>query len=870
MGPMARFSLRRFPILHTAVAVLPRHRIVFNVPGLPPEPAMANLQPEARSEVHGVVHWVSRADFDRLSISEAVVPEGSPLSALPEALKVATAREVTVSVHVGPREQDTLDVLAKTFFFYGERTPSFIRSAMKPSRRYVQVAVDGAEFWGLDQRYVRDFLGNVETAKGLLGGFGLIVEPRPHLLDRPNPDIKFGKASSEIYSPWQPIRAKKAVEVFEENEKNTREDRLTLLHLSNIPKDIAKKRRKMYYVPGIDGTGKSILSQVDQIDEDGEWVLSSIRYPYANRQALEELVGSIIELVYDDAQGQPVSIVGESMGGALTIMLARENIRRKLEGTNEKTLDIDLALMINPATCYKRANPRPLWDFLLSFGFSQEQYSALLPFVLLPFIVDIESATQDIGPNLVPRLRNMLLSLSKVANILPQDALSHRMKILADFSLTGSELAELSGEFGPRDVAVISTVNDNLIPSLSENYRLQRHIPNMYSTILPYGGHAPMFDKRFALPGLLKPFKRKAKTMTPMQSRVVSPSLEKRRVAMRKKLEKSSTDENPTAQKSRAELRKLTEFLGEWNKNCSPVFIGEENLPEPSEGRPVLFISNHTLLGWLDGMYPSLRLASSKRVLLRPLAHPALFKSPTVFLPGATTATQEEVTQFGIVMVSPNALLEQLGKGNWCMLFPGGAREALKGVRDEKYSLHWPESPEFIRPCALFGATIVPVSTVGAEDMVKLLVDTEAMGNIVRTGNDLLGRPVDIENIFGDNSRKWTGRSTTESSLMVPPLAVPAGPDRLYFRFGKPIEVPLECLDDPILCKEVYKKTKQSVAEGVDILLRRREADAYRSVEKRNEFWDSHGHQIEPPAGPGWAWTKGDGAYLDEDLQPPL
>lgn len=870
IGPMSRIPLRRFPILHSAVAILDNHRLVFNLPGLPPEPANANIEPSRGSQVHGIVHWVKRDEFQRLSLSEGVPPEDSPLNALPDLLKVGCTEQLTVSVRTGPSEEDSVDVRAKTFVFYGRRTPKFIRNAIRPSRRYVQVAIDGAEFWGIDQSYVTDVLKKLETATGFAGGFGLRVEQRPHILDRPNPNVNFGKASTEIYSPWQPIRAKRAVKVFEENEESGDDSKLSLLFLSDASKDLATERRKLYYIPGIDGSGKSILSQVENIDEDGEWALSSVKYPFGNRQSPQELASSILELIYDDAKGDPVSIIGESMGGALAVMVSHENIRRK-RVQEQKTLDIDLALMINPATCYKRSVARPLWEFLLSIGFTHEQYTVLMPFILLPFILDPDSVTQDIGPDLVPRLRNMLAALSKMADILPQDALSHRMGILSDCAMSGQELSELTHEFGPNEIGVISTVNDNLIPSLSENYRLQRYIPNIYSAVLPYGGHSPMFDKRFVLPDLLRPFKNGLRKNTESTSQeTVSPKLEKRRDAMRKKLAKNSTDTNPTADKSRTEMSKLKSFLGRWNTECSPVFIGEENLPEPSDGKPVLFISNHTLLGWLDGTYPSMRILSSKKTLLRPLAHPLLFRSETVLLPGTTTVSLDEVSELGVVSVSPSALLEQLSKGNWCMLFPGGAREALKGQSDEKYSLHWPASPEFIRPCALFGATIIPVSTVGAEDMVKLLVDTEAMGNFVRTANDALGRPIDVESVFGDNSQAWRYQSTSGRPLVVPPLAVPAPPDRLYYRFGKPIEVPAECLNDSTLSMSIYKRVKEDVADGVQILLRRREADAYRSLEKRKKFWQSCDESIDPPASPAWLWTKGLGAYLDENLQPPL
>lgn len=870
-GPTSNNSVRRFPVLHSAVAVLSHHRLIFDLPGLPPEPAFANIEPSYGAEIHGVVHWISLADFRRLSLSEGIPPDDSPLDALPEMLKIGSADDATVAVRVGPNKDDTIDVEAKLFSFYGRRTPAFIRNVIKPSRRYVQLAIEGAEYWGIDRSYVIDILRNIETARGFGGGFGLNVEQRPHILDRPNPNDKFGRHSTEVFSPWQPIRAKKAVQVLEEDEENVANTDLSLLFLSDISPDGVRKRRKMYYIPGIDGSGKSILSQVQYVDHDGEWALSSVRYPFGNRQSLEELVSSIIKLLHDDASGEPVSILGESMGGALAVKVALENIRRKREQKELRTLDIELMLLVNPATSYERSVARTLCDFLLPIGFTQEQYTALMPFILLPTIIDLNSITHDVTPDLVPRLRRMLASLSEMADILPQDALSHRLNILSNASFSGQELSGLRDEFGPRDIGALSTVNDNLLPSLSENYRLQRHLPNIYSAILPYGGHAPMFDKRFVLTDFLRPFKHALrKEQTSPIPQVVSPQLERRRSSLRKKLERKSSDTNPTANKSRAELRKLQSFLGRWNRDCSPVFIGEENLPEPSDDSPVLFVSNHTLMGWLDGTYPSLRILSSKRTLLRPLAHPALFRFSNVLLPGTTSVTLDEVRDSGVVIISPTALLEQLSKGNWCMLFPGGAREALKGLNDEKYSLHWPDSPEFIRPCALFGAKIIPVSTVGPEEMVRLLVDTEEMGKLVRSTNDALGNPIDVESFFGDNSKTWKYQSTSERRLMVPPIAVPAPADRLYYRFGKPIEVPTECLKDQALSATVYKRVKDSVADGVQTLLRRREADVYRSLDKRKQFWRAHGENVDPPAGPAWLWTRGAGAYLDEDLQPPL
>lgn len=857
IGPLASNPLRRFPIFHSTPASLPNYRLVFDVPGLPPEPSFANLLQAYGSTVHGVLHWIARPDFDLLALSEGVFS----VPFIPS----TTTQDVTVTVQ-NP-QGDSYEISAKTFVFKF-RVSSAWRPFLKPSRRYLQLAVDGAQYWGVYPPYVDIVLKNIDYDRGLLGGFGLFVEPRPHLLDRPNPDAQFGNMQSEVYSPWEPIRSKEALRKFEQAEKEVRvtESRLRMVRVSSV-----EGKRKLFFVPGVDGTGKGIVSQVDGFDEDGEYDVRSVVYPHSNRQSIEELGSELIEMFLKEAEGEGVSVVGESMGGAVATAVALENVRRKERG--ERALDIDLILLINPATCYGRSTPRALWDFLLSLKLPEESYTALLPIALLPFIVDVDSVRHDFGPRLFPRLRTMLLSLSNVADLLPQEALVHRLQLLSKYSVSSTELVKLSGPFGPKDFAVISAYNDNLLPSLSENYRMQRCIPNMYSAILSYGGHSPSFDKRFSLVGHMKPFKKMSsdKKLAVRQSNV-NPKLEERRAAMRKRFAAGSPEDDVSGDMSRGDIRRLMDYLARYSTDASPIFIGEENLPDPNDGKPVLFVCNHTILGWVDAMYPTLRLLQTKKKLLRSLAHPSLFRSKTVSFPNTTTVSEDDMKKFGLVQVGPRVLLELFAKGQWCLLFPGGAREVLRHSGEPMYSVIWQESPEFVRACALFGATVVPLSTVGTEDMVNIVADSHTVAKFLQRLNDLLGSPVDFDDIFLDSAKQWRGATvqSEEAVMMVPPLVFPKGADRLYFRFGKPIEVPGECLDNPVLERQIYKEVRAGVAEGIDILLRRREADLFRSKEKRSEFTGAYGSNIEPPASPAWSWSKGSGAYLDEDLQPPL
>lgn len=851
IGPMSTIPARRFEILRTDIAILHSYAIEFSAPGFPLEPAFANLCRSSSSSVHGVLHWLRPSDFDRLSLSENVLPSSLPFQQLAQRL---SSRVEHIDVVV-----DGTTVRASTFVF-----PALAPSWANPSRRYVNVALDGARYWNLDPAYITNQLATIKCDTGPLGGFGLMVEPRPHILDRPNPTEKFGNTLSEIYSPYEHMRAEEALSAFEEMEAKDSDDTIKLVPLTKF----SASKKSLYFIPGIDGTGKSILSQISDIEAEGVYNVSAFSYPFRNRESLESLTTSIIDRLLEDTQGRPISIVGESMGGALAILIAIENVRRKERG-DQGTMDLDLIMLINPATSYKRSDPRQFWDFLIGLGLSEEAYKTFLPPVLLPFVLDFGSVGVSLDPEFWPRLTKVLTKLPEVSGVLPQSAMSHRLGLLAGLSISDDELKLLGDEHGPKNIASICAINDNLIPSYQESYRLRRAIPGIHSLVLSFGGHVSMFDRRFNLASFLRPFTVDKKPPIANASTALSESALRRRNALRKKFGGRTPDVD--AVKTRAQIRRARDYLGPSIRDSSPVFIGEENLPAYDPKKPVLFVSNHTLLGWLDGAFPMLRMLETRDTLLRPLVHPVLFREGMIRFPGAGVNgfSLEELKSFGVGVVRPQLLLEQLARGNWSLLFPGGAAEALKQPGDKKYAVKWPTEPEFIRACALFGATIVPVSTIGTEDMVHIVAGSDVTQKVVDTVGVLLRRNIDLS-IAADDAKKWKTGGSGDGNVMLPPIIVPTGADRLYFRFGKPFEVPAECADDKLLEKEVYDEVQKRVEDGVEVLLRRREKDEYRSVQTRKKFAQRYGEDVAPPAGLGWAWLKGNDSYLDDDLQPPL
>lgn len=755
---------------------------------------------------------------------------------------------------------------AKTFSF-PQSVPQWL--LLKPSRRYVSLAVEGARHWGLDQRYISDFLQKVETQGGPLGAFGLYTEPRPHLLDRPNPTYRFGDTFDELLSPFRPIGSDTPLRAFKDSEEKATDNDIRLVDVS----EQAPNRKLLYYIPGIDGTGKGILSQVDELERDGVYNLKSIVLPFDYRESMQVMMTTIMKRIAEDSRGRPVGIVGESMGGMLCLQLALENVRRKEENSELPILDIDFIVIMNAGTSYTRSNPKALWDFLLGLNLSDEVYAPLLAPILLPFLLDIDSTRDSFYIELFPRLRKLLFSLRDLHSTLPQDTLRHRIGLLSENVVEFADLSKLSGKHGPRLLAQISSVNDALLPSLAESYRLRRAIPDIVTMVLPFGGHALILDRNFSLGSYLAPIASGAvqravargKGLLTPPTKQMSAAVLRRREAMRRKFVREGTS-NGADSKSLADIERLRAFLGESLRQSSPVFIGEENIPlRESSNRPVLFVGNHTLLGWLDAANPILRMLTTRDVLIHSLAHPTLFRKGDIVFPGTTTVKMDEAREFGVTTVSPNALLDQLANGRWCLLFPGGAVEALKQPGDKKYGVRWPEEPEFVRACALFGATIIPMSTVGPEDTVRIVGDSKAMATVLETIFRVTGQKVDPE-MARDDAKKWK----EPGDLVIPPLIVPDGSDRFYYRFGKPVEVGEECLHDKKKAKVVFDELSSSVSEGVDMLLKRREADRYRTEESRKEFARKYGDTASPPAGMGWCWMRGDDSYLDDDAQPPL
>jgi len=301
---------------------------------------------------------------------------------------------------------------------------------------------------------------------------------------------------------------------------------------------------------------------------------------------------------------------------------------------------------------------------------------------------------------------------------------------------------------------------------------------------------------------------------------------------------------------------------------------GLDNL-DTSIDRPILFIGNHQLLA-LDMSFMIREFLQKKGRLMRGLTHPMIF----VDTPqeqnsnGPMSSMRATFTSFGSVPVGPTTMYRLLQAGEMILLYPGGAREALK-KRGEKYELFWPEQAEFVRMAARFGAVIVPFGAIGCEDSVQLVLDSEEVRRHWRgfllcsaqpqsASRSVLGLPRRLfferlravcipqvasnprvfESFLGSDSAKiieqlrsiQARRGVNADAIedyLVPPVLAPSVPSRFYFLFRKPIHLTLEDAKDRERCKSIYKTVKSEVQGSLAYLIKKREVDPYKDLVPR-------------------------------------
>lgn len=249
-------------------------------------------------------------------------------------------------------------------------------------------------------------------------------------------------------------------------------------------------------------------------------------------------------------------------------------------------------------------------------------------------------------------------------------------------------------------------------------------------------------------------------------------------------------------------LARITRLLGPARALVSPKVYGSDHLPH----RGALLVGNHSLIGLLDAPLLCAELWN-RGIAVRVLGNHAHFK-----LPG----WRDLLMSVGVVPGDPATAEVLMARGETILVFPGGGREVAKR-KGEKYQLLWENRMGFARLAVKHGYPVVPFATVGAEDALDVVVDTD--------------------NRFLAPARRLFERISGSPDLFpivrgIGPTPIPR-PERQYYWFGAPIDTGGIAADDDRAIGRIRDETKSAIEEGIAFLLGEQERDPDRSVVRR-------------------------------------
>ena len=170
---------------------------------------------------------------------------------------------------------------------------------------------------------------------------------------------------------------------------------------------VEKKREKrekkplMIYLPGLDGTGFSASSQFATLSKEFDLVCLNI--PSNDRSDVFEIVDIVrafIERAKEEHPEREVQLIGESMGGAMSLFVCLKHPEL-----------VTRATVVNPASSFDRSVWPSVGPLLPQIP---ENLYAGLPFALSPVLIDpIRLATEAV------ELGNLSETLEKMTAMLP-------------------------------------------------------------------------------------------------------------------------------------------------------------------------------------------------------------------------------------------------------------------------------------------------------------------------------------------------------------------------------------------------------------------------------------------------------------------
>ncbi|KAM3239687.1 hypothetical protein ACQJBY_053405 [Aegilops geniculata] len=569
----------------------------------------------------------------------------------------------------------------------------------------------------------------------------------------------------------------------------------------------------LLFLPGIEGVGMELILHHKSLGKVFE--VCCFHIPVNDRTLFEGLLQIVEEYVKHEnalSPSRPIYIIGDSFGGCLAISVAARNP------------EIDLVLtLVNPATSSAKASLQAVLPLL-------EAVATNLPFIhphLLKYSMGNPLAMVSLENSLSPqetlqefsnKLTSMLPLVSELGDIIQMGTLVWKLKLLK----SGANYANSQLHAVQAEVLLLASGIENLPPS-GEADRLFKSLKNCKVRYFRNRGDRLLMEDGFNLLTVIKGVKmyRRGRQWDCVND-FLSPTL---------------SEFNRTFGEDFKLFHQLLSPAMLSTTQNGKIVHGLAGVPDKG---PVLFVGYHQLLAmeWAALIEGFLR---EKKTVIRTGAH-------QVFFAGNYETLRQEfslfdfVSMYGAVPVGPINAYKLFERNEFVLLYPGGVREALHR-KGETYKLFWPDQTEFVRMAARFGVTVIPFGCVGEDDFLEIVVDYNDQKNIPYIRDEIKSFNRDFTRL------RDTVKGEGGNQVLHLPVVLPKLPGRLYFLFGKPIEMKGmdNVLTDRKKANQVYFQIESEVENAMSYLKRKRNEDPYRSIARRALYQATWGPSAQVP-----------------------
>ncbi|MDP5015819.1 alpha/beta hydrolase [Anabaena sp. UHCC 0187] len=242
------------------------------------------------------------------------------------------------------------------------------------------------------------------------------------------------------------------------------------------PKPVQSDSPLFIYLPGMDGTGELLQSQIPELASCLD--IRCLAIPKDYLASWDVLAKNVLDLIHAELEKscqRTIYLCGESFGGCLAMQVATQSPQL-----------FKRIILINPASALQQ---HPWFNWISQVTqFVPSSLFNIGALGLLPFLASLERISQSDRYTLLTAMRS-----------LPSETVNWRLSLLRDFQVDKKDLQQLT-----QPVLLIGSGSDLLLPSVREIARLTDILPNTQTFILPNSGHACLLEQDVNLYQILK------------------------------------------------------------------------------------------------------------------------------------------------------------------------------------------------------------------------------------------------------------------------------------------------------------------------------------------------------------------------------